>query len=59
MTTQIKGYPFEVLSADQTSAVLADQVKSLDWRAQKAKKKARADEEMCSEVIAKLSALIL
>ena len=33
MTTQIKSYPFEVLIAGATrSAVLADQIKSLDWR---------------------------
>jgi len=35
MTTKIKGYPFEVAIAGPTgSAALADQVKSLDWRAQ-------------------------
>src|SRR5438067_5546814 len=34
MTTQIKNYPFEVVIAGASpSAVLADQVKSLDWRA--------------------------
>ena len=34
MTSQVKGYPFEVVvSADRPSAVLADKVKSLDWRA--------------------------
>src|SRR3989304_7590812 len=33
MTTQIKNYPFEVLIAGVgPSVVLADQVKSLDWR---------------------------
>jgi len=33
MMTQIKSYPFEVLSAGPSpSVVLADQVKSLDWR---------------------------
>jgi mRNA interferase MazF len=33
MTTRIKGYPFEVeLSGARTSVVLADQIKSLDWR---------------------------
>ena len=37
MTTQIKGYPFEVLIAgDRPSAVLADQIKSLDWVVRKA-----------------------
>jgi len=33
MTTQIKNYPSEVVVAgDRPSAVLADQVKRLDWR---------------------------
>ena len=40
MTTQIKNYPFEVvISAANPSAVLADQVKSLDWRRRRAKRK--------------------
>ena len=40
MTTQIKNYPFEVvISADNPSAVLADQVKSLDWRKRRARRK--------------------
>ncbi len=37
MTTQIKNYPFEVVIAGTPgSAVLADQVKSLDWRKRRA-----------------------
>jgi len=37
MTTQIKGYPFEVrICGGRLSAVLADQIKSLDWKARKA-----------------------
>lgn len=39
VTTQVKGYPFEVLIPDGlavSGAVLADQVKSLDWRAREA-----------------------
>ena len=60
MTSQVKGYPFEVLVAGkEPSVVLADQVKSLDWRARKAKKKAVASEKVVDEVVGKLSALIL
>lgn len=58
MTTHIKGYPFEVHSGDRSSVVLADQVKSLDWRARKAKKKGRADDGVLAEVVGKLNALI-
>jgi mRNA interferase MazF len=39
MTTEIKGYPFEVLLSDGKSAVLADQVKCLDWRMRNAQPK--------------------
>src|SRR5260370_37899575 len=40
MTTQIKNYPFEVIIAGATpSAVLADQVKSLDWRSRRVTRK--------------------
>ena len=59
MTTQIKGYPFEVLvSARPPSAALADQVKSLDWVVRKAKKKAKATPEEMAEVRAKVLALV-
>ena len=60
LTSHIKGYPFEViLSESEPSAVLADQVKSLDWKARRAKKKGRADEGVLAEVTGKLAALIL
>jgi len=60
LTSRIKGYPFEVLISDKdSSVVLTDQVKSLDWRARKAKKKGEVDEEILDEVLGKLSALIL
>jgi len=37
LTTQIKNHPFEVkLAGNLASVVLADQVKSVDWRARKA-----------------------
>jgi mRNA interferase MazF len=40
MTSQIKGYVFEVVvTRAPPSAVLADQVKSLDWRARGAVRK--------------------
>ena len=58
-TTRIKGYPFEVaLTGDPQSVVLADQVKSLDWRARSAKRKGRISPAELAEVGAKLMALI-
>ena len=59
MTSHIKGYPFEVVIAqDPPSAVLADQVKSLDWRARGAVRKGRVPEAVLKEVRAKVRALI-
>lgn len=58
-TTRIKGYPFEVTLVGQSpSVVLADQVKSQDWRARKATRKGRISQVELAEVRAKLKALI-
>ena len=46
ITSQLTGYPFEVGLASQTTvrgAILADHVKSLDWRERAAEFAARAD----------------
>ncbi|WP_241659465.1 endoribonuclease MazF [Extensimonas vulgaris] len=59
MTTQIKGYPFEVLIAGaKPSAALADQVKSVDWRARKATRKGKVTATELSQVRRKAIALI-
>ncbi|TXL69552.1 endoribonuclease MazF [Vineibacter terrae] len=59
MTTQIKGYPFEVvISGRRPSAVLADQVKSLDWTMRKASFKGRVSPAELSEVRRKALVLI-
>ena len=59
MTTQIKNYPFEVVIAGVSpSAVLADQVKSLDWRKRRAKHKGTISAAELAEVRAKIRALI-
>lgn len=60
MTTQIKGYPFEVIinAKDASGAVLSDQVKNLDWRARKAMPKGKASVEELAEVRAKIAALL-
>ena len=59
MTTQVKNYPFEVLiSENPPSVVLADQVKSLDWRIRKATRKGTASAAEVADVRAKLRSLI-
>ena len=61
MTTQIKGHPFEVVTQVDglDCAVLSDQVKSLDWKAGKAKKKAVVPSEVTLHVRAKIKALLM
>lgn len=60
MTTQIKGYPFEVVIHTQggNSAVLSDQVKNLDWKARKATPKGKISTDELDEVRAKIAALL-
>jgi mRNA interferase MazF len=60
MTTQIKGYPFEVIIHVQgvRGAVLSDQVKNLDWHARKATPKGKAASEELDEVRAKIASLL-
>jgi mRNA interferase MazF len=59
MTTQAKGYPFEViLSGSRPSAVLADQVKILDWLRRKAKYKGKARPAELASMRAKIIALV-
>ena len=60
LTTQIKGYPFEVLvNLDGVnSVILSDQVKSLDWKIRKAKYKNKVRSDTLAEVRAKAKALL-
>ncbi len=59
ITSQVKGYPFEVsIAGDRASVALADQVKSLDWVARKAKAKGAVSAAELAEVLAKISALL-
>jgi mRNA interferase MazF len=58
-TTSIKGYPFEVrLGGSPASVVLADQVRSFDWRARKARKKGTATPTELAQIRAKVRVLI-
>jgi mRNA interferase MazF len=61
ITNQIKGYPFEVpIPSDQsvTGAVLADQVKSLDWRTRKAELICSLPPRTIAEVLQKIGLLL-
>ncbi len=61
MSTQIKGYPFEVLAEvnGMASVILADQVKSLDWKVRRAKKKTMVSVDVMMHVRAKIKALLI
>ncbi len=59
MTPRIKGYAFETpVTQDPPSAVLSDQVKSLDWRARNATHKGKVTPAVLADVRAKVKALI-
>ncbi|BFU90235.1 MAG: mRNA-degrading endonuclease [Nitrospira sp.] len=61
MTSQQKGYPFEVVISDdphRTSVVLADQIKSLDWKTRQAVKKGTASSNVVMETLSKLQTLL-
>ena len=60
ITSEIKGYPFEVLLPPGRirGVVLADQVKSLDWRARQAERAGGAPDAVVAEVLMKLAALL-
>lgn len=61
ITSIVKGYPFEVSlppTGAVTGVVLADQVKSLDWGARRARFACQVSEKIVSEVIGKVKALL-
>ena len=60
MTTTIKGYPFEVIAEVEgtPSVIIADQVKSLDWKACGAKKKDEVPPEALGQVRGRILSLI-
>jgi len=61
ITSQVKGYPFEVLipsGLKVAGAVLSDQVKNLDWRARQAQFLCRLPKRTVVEVLQKLGTLI-
>ncbi len=61
MTTKIKGHPFEVVTQVDGAAfaVLSDQIKSLDWKVRRTKKKGAVALEVMVHVRAKMKALLL
>lgn len=60
ITSHVKGYPFEVpiTHTKINGAILTDQVRSVDWKARKAKRIGTCDADVLKEVIGKLHLLL-
>ena len=61
ITTQAKDYPFEVAIAGEravTGVILADQVKSIDWRARRAKVVDRVGADVVAKTLSLLRVLL-
>jgi mRNA interferase MazF len=61
ITSQVKGYPFEVtlpLTSKVTGVVLSDQIRSVDWRARRARLATQAPADVLAEVLAKVAVLL-
>lgn len=61
ITTQVKGYPFEVVipkGYKATGAILSDQIKSLDWKARKATFLCRLPDALIADVLNKTGTLL-
>jgi mRNA interferase MazF len=61
VTNQVKGYPFEVAvpsGCGAAAVILADHVKSIDWKARQAERLGRCTDEVTGEVRAKLAAVL-
>jgi len=62
ITSQAKGYPFEVALPEGlpvSGVILADQVKSLDWRVREVEKIAKLPENILKEAMTKAGMLLM
>jgi len=61
ITSQVKGYPFEVAipsGLPVAGVILSDQIKSLDWHARKAERVCSLPPQTIAEVLAKSQTLL-
>ena len=61
ITRKVKGYPFEVLLHDKqktTGAILADQVRNLDWESRHAKFIEKLSSALLAQVVGKFTTLL-
>jgi len=61
ITSRAKGYPFEIVLPDGlavSGVILADQIKSLDWRVRRAEFASATDDNVLNEVVSLVLPLI-
>lgn len=60
ITSQVKGYPFEVPlnGGGALGVALADQIKSLDWKSRQAERKGQASAAELADIKARIKALL-
>ena len=61
VTSRVKGYPFEVALPEDlpiAGVVLADHLKSVDWKERRAEAAGRVPQEVFDEVLSRLSPLL-
>lgn len=60
ITSKVKGYPFEIIidTKEIQGAILCDQIRSLDWKARKAKFITHLSPSILEEVLAKFLVLL-
>jgi mRNA interferase MazF len=61
VTSQVKGYPFEVRLPEGVGvegAILSDQIKNLDWRVRKARRIGNLPADVLQETVGKILALV-
>ena len=60
VTSQVKGYPFEVLCTGKkvSGAILADQIRSIDWQARNARLIQKATDKVLGDVLEKVQLLL-
>ena len=61
ITSQVKGYPFEVILPETvgvSGTILSDQVKNLDWRVRKTERIASVPKDVLEEVLSKILTIL-
>ena len=61
VTSRVKGYPFEVALPQElpiAGVILADHLKSVDWKERRAEAAGRVPQEVLDEVLSRLSPLL-